>query len=465
MFFKNILRKKRNGEKLTKEEIYFWIEGVKKQTIPDYQTAAMLMAIYFQGMDVEERSYLTLAMRDSGELMDFSQSGRYVIDKHSSGGIGDKTSLILAPWLACCGVVIPMVSGRGLGFTGGTLDKLESIDGFRVALNQEERKKAILEHGFFFAGQSAEIAPADKKLYALRDATETVEEISLITASILSKKLAEGLHGLVLDIKCGSGAFMKNLNEAQNLANSLVKTAQNAGVTCLALITRMDFPLGRYAGNLCEVFEAYEFVKPHSLYHNIFQNRIKWDSQSSTITLEGGIQGVEDNLVWVTTALAVAMLQLSQNISGEEALQKLNQVWQDGEVLSKLEKAFQYQGGELKKFLEKLHRAKKIWENGYSFVAPQDGYLNSCNGAMIGNLLVELGAGRKVAEDSVDPLVSLEMIAWEGKKLKAGEPICRIAKENLSDFEKAICQKTLEKAFTLSQNYTNDTGYILKQIQ
>ncbi len=465
MLMKDLLRKKRNGETLSEEEIRFWIAGVKSGSIPDYQTTAMLMAIFFRGMTIPERRALTIAMRDSGVPMDFSELKAYVIDKHSSGGIGDKTSLMLAPWLAACGLKVPMVSGRGLGFTGGTLDKLESIPGFKIDLNAENRTKALRDIGFFMCGQTAEIAPADKKIYSLRDVTETVEEISLITASILSKKLSEGLHGLVLDIKCGSGAFMKDLEEAERLAVSLTDTARAAGVDCRALITRMDFPLGEYTGNLNEVYEAIEFMQPGSEYHRIFQERIKASAtQPGELQLLGGITSVKDNLTFVTTALAAQMLMMGKNLSISEALEELNFHWESGEVLRLFQKMTAFHSGDFAAYEERVAHVKQRWEHGFTFNSPADGYLTHCRGADLGNLMVELGAGRRIAEDKIDHEISLQMTAWEGKKLAKGEAICRIYKNNLSVDEQVKITTALANIFTITDRAEMPAPYIYKVI-
>ncbi|MDW8306705.1 MAG: thymidine phosphorylase [Leptospiraceae bacterium] len=459
---KDIIRKKREGQSLSSEEIHFWIRGVVDGSIPDYQSSALLMAIFFRGMQVPERRELTLAMRDSGKPLQLSHFQRFVIDKHSSGGIGDKTSIILAPWLASCGALVPMISGRGLGFTGGTLDKLESIPGFSVELSRDSSLKALQEHGFFFAGQSEEIAPADKKLYALRDVTETVEEISLITASILSKKLSEDLNGLVLDIKCGTGAFMKTQSEAEELAYSLVETAKAAGVACRALITRMDFPLGKMVGNLCEIYEALEFMKPDSRYFHLFQQ--KWKSHLAKTQPVLQINSVEDNLILVTTALACEMLSLSHGLNRNDALNLLESKWASGELLEHFYRAVRFQGGDLEKLSASLQEMHELYETAVEFVSPQEGYLVSCHGQLLGELLVRLGAGRRVAKDTIEPLVGMEMLACEGKKLAKGEPICRIYKPGMSREESALCENFLGKAFVLGPEPPIWQDYIIKTV-
>jgi pyrimidine-nucleoside phosphorylase len=256
-----IIRKKRDGAKLDAREINHFVSGVSGGTWADYQTAALLMAMFINGLSPDEQNALTRAMLDSGERLDFSDIDAPVADKHSTGGVGDKTSLIIAPVVAACGVAVPMISGRGLGHTGGTLDKLESIKGYNVNLTTKEFKRTIKTCGFAMSGQTAEIAPADKKLYALRDATATVESIPLIVASIMSKKLAEDLDALVLDVKTGSGAFMQQFGDAKKLAEALVETGNAFGVKCEAVISDMNQPLGEYVGNASEVYECVKILR------------------------------------------------------------------------------------------------------------------------------------------------------------------------------------------------------------
>src|SRR5689334_1344726 len=257
----DIIMKKRDGSALSRSEIGFFISGVTEGTLPDYQVSALLMAILICGMSAEETAWLTEAMVDSGIRVDLGDIDGIKVDKHSTGGVGDKTSLVLAPLAAACGVPVPMMSGRGLGHTGGTLDKLEAIPGFRVNLSLEEMKRALARVGVAMIGQTAQIAPADKKLYALRDVTATVESIPLISASILSKKIAEGIDALVLDVKTGSGAFMKTEADSRLLAESLVSIGNASGVRTEAVITRMEAPLGRAVGNALEVIECLDVLK------------------------------------------------------------------------------------------------------------------------------------------------------------------------------------------------------------
>ena len=258
-----IIKKKRNNKSLSSEEIQFFIDGYTKGKIPDYQMSSLLMAIVLNGMGENERTQLTQSMLDSGERVQFADEV-FAVDKHSTGGVGDKTSLILAPTVAACGVPVPMISGRGLGHTGGTLDKLESIPGFDVFLGLEDFKKLTAKHHLCFIGQTESICPADKKIYALRDVTGTVESLSLICASIMSKKIAEGIKGLVLDVKVGSGAFMKTMEDAKRLAQGLISIGESHGLHVQALITNMNQPLGKFIGNSLEVGECLSVLKRES---------------------------------------------------------------------------------------------------------------------------------------------------------------------------------------------------------
>ena len=314
----DILRKKRDGHALDSREIEAFVAGVTTRTLPDYQTAALLMAIFLRGMNEEETAYLTRAMVFSGEKLDLSDIPGPKVDKHSTGGVGDKTSLIMAPFAAACGVIVPMMSGRGLGHTGGTLDKLEAIPGFRVQLGLEEFRSALAEVGCCMIGQTKEIAPADKLLYALRDVTATVESIPLITASIMSKKIAEGIDALVLDVKCGQGAFMKNRADAEALARSLVQTGQGNGVRTQAILTDMEAPLGRAVGNALEVRECLD-------------------------TLRG--TGPED-LTELSILLAARMVFLGGLATLTEAEDRVRQALASGRGLDKFRRIIERQGGD-----------------------------------------------------------------------------------------------------------------------
>lgn len=381
-----IIAKKRDGHVLSREEIAHFVQGFARGEIPDYQMSALAMAIYIRGMSADETAALTDAMLVSGQRL----PARLRVDKHSTGGIGDKTSLILAPLVAACGLAVPMISGRGLGATGGTLDKLEAIPGFRTNLSLAEIHDQTERVGCVITGASAEIAPADKKLYALRDVTATVPSIPLITASIMSKKLAESLDALVLDVKFGSGAFMKSQGDARTLARSLVDTGRRMGVRTSALLTDMNQPLGRMAGNLVEVHE-------------------------SLATLEG--HGPAD--LWdCTRELAAELLVLAFHASDHQAArQMLDQKIASGEALAKFREMAQAQGGDLDR-LPPLPPATEI-------AAERSGFVLSVNTEQLGHAIIELGGGRKVMADAIDHAAGLEMCVRIGDRVEAGQPLVR----------------------------------------
>lgn len=445
-----IIARKRAGLKLTKAEIDRVVKGVTTGEIPDYQITALLMAICFQGMDVEERSQLTRAMAESGKRLDFSDVKGVKVDKHSTGGVGDKTSLMLAPWLAAAGRKVPMISGRGLGFTGGTLDKLAAIPGYYFEHEQAKLSAHLNSTGCFIIGQSADIAPADKKIYALRDVTATVDEISLITASILSKKLTEDLDVLVMDVKCGSGAFMQNLKDARALATSIANTANKAGVKTTSLITAMDFPLGRYTGNTIETWEAFEFCKPNGIYietaEKVFVKKAKLSREELLVA----------SLVEITVELAVAMLDPTSRTNlkaRKNALERLMGLWRSGGLQLKMEAWVKAQQGDLAGLEKKAGQILKAFaaneaKTVYNYRAPAAGYFSHADSRAIGNLMVDLGAGRKKSTDKVVDQVSLEMLKYPGEPIKKGESILRVYKEDLNASDRkqvdAVCKAALK---------------------
>jgi pyrimidine-nucleoside phosphorylase len=393
-----IIARKRDGHELARGEIVGFLHGFAQGSIPDYQMAALAMAIFLRGMTTDETAALTDAMLESGVRMQWPDDGRPVVDKHSSGGIGDKTSLILAPLLAACGMRVPMISGRGLGPTGGTLDKLESIPGFRTDLSLEEIHDTVGRVGCVITGASAEIAPADRKLYALRDVTATVPSIPLITASIMSKKLAESLDALVLDVKFGSGAFMKHIDVARKLARSLVATGQRMGVRTTALLTDMNQPLGRMAGNLVEVHE-------------------------SLACLRG--EGPAD--LWeCTRALAVELLIGTRGSGlgdreGEapaEPEKLLDDAISSGSALAKFAEMVAAQGGDLDRL--------PPMPAGTDVIADRSGFVNAIDAEALGHAIIELGGGRKVMTDRIDHAVGLEMLVRLGDEIVAGQPLVRL---------------------------------------
>jgi pyrimidine-nucleoside phosphorylase len=393
----DIIADKRDGKKLGAEQIRFLVDGYVQGKIPDYQASSFLMAVYFRSMDEEETVALTRAIIDSGVTVDFSDLGGPVVDKHSTGGVGDKTSLIIAPLVACCGVFVPMISGRGLGHTGGTLDKLESIPGFKVSLSLQQFKEIVRRVGTGLIGQTAELAPADKKLYALRDVTATVESIPLIVASIISKKIAEGIDGLVLDVKTGSGAFMKTLKDSQALAHGLVKTGRLLGKKVTALISNMEEPLGHAVGNSVEVIESVE-------------------------VLRGG--GPED-VKQVSFALAAEMLLLAGRAKNpEEAHGLLNQKIITGEALDKLREIISAQGGNPEVVDEDLHLA--LASHRYEIKATRKGFVQSVKAEPIGKAAMLLGAGRETVESRIDPTAAVWVRKKSGEEVNQNEPLCTL---------------------------------------
>lgn len=388
MHIPSLIEKKRDGGTLTADEIRVLIGGYVRGGVPDYQMAALAMAIFFRGLSAEETTAFTMQMRDSGDVFAWLGGTPPKVDKHSTGGVGDKVSLILAPLLACEGVWVPMISGRGLGFTGGTLDKLESIPGWRFKLSWEEMLSQLERMGCFIAGQTDNLCPADKKLYALRDVTGTVSSLPLIVASIMSKKLAESLDRLVLDVKFGRGAFMTTREDAQRLANAMIAVGHGAGVETHAMLNPMDEPLGRMVGNALEVAECVE-------------------------VLQGG--GPED-LITLTLDLAAKLVPTSR-----EALAAR---FHDGTAWAKFVAMIEAQGGDATSLenIRDLHRAPIVTE----MVAPITGRLTKLDALEIGRLVVELGGGRAKADDVVDFAVGVECLHKQGDAVEAGEPILRV---------------------------------------
>ena len=391
----DIIRKKRDRVTLTPEEIRFFVKGYSDGSVPDYHASALLMAIYLNGMSEEEMLALTDEMLNSGEVLDWSDLDGVKVDKHSTGGVGDKCSLILAPIAAAVGVVVPMISGRGLGHTGGTLDKLESIPGFQVQLSAERFREVLASTGMVLAGQTAEVAPADKKLYALRDVTSTVESIPLITSSILSKKLAEGIDGLVLDVKAGSGAFMKNHNDALALARTLVKVGQRAGKKVVALITNMDQPLGTHVGNTLEVIESCEVLKG---------------------------QITKGDLAELSFELAAHMIVLGGKAEDVAAARKLvDQVIAKGTALRKFQEVVAAQGGDPRSLEDysRLPTAKKSEPVDVN----RSGIVQRIDAEEVGIAAMLLGAGRATVDSQIDPGAGIVLHRKVGGWLAAGRRV------------------------------------------
>ena len=390
----DVIQRKRDGRELTAEEIGFFISSYTSGKIPDYQAAALAMAVYFKGMTAAETVALTRAMMDTGEVLDLSDLPGPKVDKHSTGGVGDKTSLILAPLAAACGLTVPMISGRGLGHTGGTLDKLESIPGFRVGLSLDEFRAVLRKCRLGLIGQTPEIAPADRKLYALRDVTSTVESRPLIAASIMSKKMAEGIDALVLDVKTGDGAFMKTFEDSKALAQAMVDIGRGMGKKVAALITGMDQPLGRTVGNALEIAESVE-------------------------TLKG--QGPKD-LEDLSVELAAWMLSLAgAEASLEAARARVRGVLRSGAGLAKFREVIELQGGDPKVCDDPRHlpaAAEKI-----DLRAETGGRVARIACRAVGHAAMLLGAGRETVDSRIDPAVGLVLHKKVGDAVGKGEPL------------------------------------------
>ncbi len=404
----DIIKKKRDGGILSREEIAFFVEDYTKGEIPDYQASALLMAIYFRGMTSDETVALTEYMMKSGEVLDLTDIPGPKVDKHSTGGVGDKISLPLAPIVASLGVFVPMISGRALGHTGGTLDKLESIKGLTTAISPEKFKKQLLDIGVVMAGQTENLCPADKKLYALRDVTATVESIPLISASIMSKKLAEGIDGLVLDVKTGNGAFMAKYEDAKKLAQTMVEIGKGMGKKVKAFITNMNQPLGYKIGNALEVEETIEILKG---------------------------KGPEDVRELTYTLAAEMLIIAGKEISREEALKKVDEVVKSGKALKKWEELVKYQGGDLDYMY-----SEEFTKTNYSFElkANSDGYLYSYNTYEVGVAVSILGAGRSTKDDKIDHKVGIILHKKVGDEVKSGETVMEIKYNDVNKFNQAL---------------------------
>ena len=397
MRFVDIIEKKKQGGALTPEEIHEWIRGVVDGSIPDYQTSALLMAILFRGMNEEETSRLTMEMMHSGDVIDLSGIAGMKADKHSTGGVGDKTSLVLAPLAAACGVKMAKMSGRGLGFTGGTIDKLEAIDGFQTDLSRDAFIRQVNEIGLAIAGQSGNLVPADKKLYALRDVTGTVDSIPLIASSIMSKKLAAGSDVIVLDVKYGSGAFMKTPETARELAGAMIRIGEMAGKRVRAVISSMQSPLGNAIGNSLEVIEAIE-------------------------TLHGN--GPEDltNLCIVIGSLILQETGRAQ--SPGQAEEMLRQAIKDGSALAKLRQMVEWQGGDVRMIDDPSLFRQAVREE--EICSGKGGYVSSVDALTIGNLAMRTGAGRAKKGDAIYPETGIILMKKPGDYVAAGEALAKV---------------------------------------
>ena len=425
-----IIKIKRNGGTLSFEQIEEFILGYARGRIPDYQMSALLMAIYFKGMTAEETLSLTKAMLHSGEVVDFSDVPGVKVDKHSTGGVGDKTSLILGPVVAAAGVAVPMISGRGLGHTGGTLDKLESIPGFNTQLDLQTFKKMTARHQICFIGQTKEICPADKKIYALRDVTATIESLPLICASIMSKKIAEGIDGLVLDVKFGSGAFMKRTEDAEELAKKLMRIAQGYGKKVVAMLTNMDQPLGRFAGNSLEVEECVDIMtgKDHRLYHD-----------------------TRELSLW----LSAHMLHMSgKTNSADDGYKLAEEMLVSGKAYKKFEELCAIHGGNL----AALPKPK----NKIVVTAEKAGFISSFNTESIGVAGILIKAGRAMTTDIIAPTAGIEFHAKVADSVQAGDAIYTLHGDDPQLLESAL--PLLKSSVTISLQKPASPSLILKTL-
>lgn len=428
----DLIMKKRNGGTFSRDEIFFMIEGYTKGNIPDYQMSAMMMAIYFNGMNEKETAALTMAMAESGDQLDLSGIQGIKVDKHSTGGVGDKTSLALTPMVSACGVKIAKMSGRGLGHTGGTIDKLESFQGFSTSLSEEAFIDQVNRIGISIIGQTKNLAPADKKLYALRDVTATVDNMSLIASSIMSKKLAAGADAIVLDVKTGSGAFMKEEADAMLLAGEMMTIGKNAGRKMMAVISDMDQPLGNAVGNALEVKEAIETLKGH---------------------------GPAD-FTELCMTLGSCMLMVAEIAENEQqAREMLKEAVDSGKALDKLAELVEAQGGDKRMVYETdlLPKASSITP----LLSEKDGYVEKIQCDEVGICSLILGGGRETKESAIDLSVGIVLTKKVGSHVKAGEPLAYI--HSNEEAKRLACEERLRKAFHIGDKVKKE-GAIIHQI-
>ncbi len=436
MIPQEIIRKKRDGNSLTEEEIKIFVNGLTDKSFSDEQIAAMSMAIFFNGMTAEETVWLTYAMKNSGDTLDWKNiiDSDLVCDKHSTGGVGDKTSLLLAPILAACDLFVPMISGRGLGHTGGTLDKFDSIPGYNTQPNIETFKKVVKDVGCAIIGQTSNLAPADKKLYSIRDVVGTVESLPLITSSILSKKIASGIKSLVLDVKVGNGSFNSTIQIAENLAQSLVSVAKGANLQCKAIITDMNQVLGRNAGHSLEVIECIEYLTTKKR---------------------------DQRLEIITNDLASSLLMMIKKISKEEALDQINLVLNNGLAAEKFEKMVHALGGSACFLSTYKH---EMYSDLYSeeIFLNRSGWIKEINTRKLGLLLIELGAGRKNADDKINYHAGYSEIIGVGEKFDEKKPILKVFSISKDAFNKV--KDEIINCFIFSDNEIKQSKTIYKII-
>lgn len=425
MLFKELILKKRLGKELTKNEINWFISNLTSNHLSEGQIASLAMAICLKGMTFEERVQLTLAMKNSGKTLSWDLPGP-IIDKHSTGGVGDTVSLILAPVLAACGAYVPMISGRGLGHTGGTLDKFDSIPGYNTSPNEEVLRRVVSKVGCAIIGQTNELAPADKRLYAIRDVTGTVESIDLITASILSKKLAAGLEGLVIDVKCGNGAFMQDFSEASTLAKSLVTVSNESGCKTTALVTDMNQPLSQSIGNSLEVLAAIDILKGSSKDYRLLE---------------------------VTNSLGVSIL-CSSNIckNKKEAQLLISSVLSSGKAAEKFSQMISELGG-ANDFFEKPKNYLTPSNIQKNICCKQSGYVKKINTKNLGNILILLGGGRQKVEDDIDFSVGMKLLIELDTYVEKNQPICTLYARDEESFN--IAEKEIIESFEIGESEEN----------
>jgi len=433
----DVIRKKRDGEELSREEITFFVQGVTQGTIADYQISALLMAIFLNGMNDAEQEILTDAMLHSGNTLDFSSIAKPKADKHSTGGVGDKTSLLIAPLVAACGICVPMISGRGLGHTGGTLDKLESIPGYRVDLSAEEFEHVLNEVGYAMSGQTAELAPADKKMYALRDATATVEAIPLIVASIISKKGAAGLDAMVIDVKVGSGAFMRDEDRARALAQALVRTGNACGIRTRALLTDMNQPLGRAVGNSLEVKECIELLR-------------------------GEVDDLACPVLDLSLELSAHMLVLSRlDDSLDAARVRLQGILNSGQALECFRKNVEAQGGEPRVCDDPSGFLPLVTES-FKVESPRSGFITKINAAEIGHAIAAIGGGRVRIDDAIDPSVGYLTEVRIGNRVSAGASVGTVYCRDQSMAREAT--QRIQAAYEISEQPLTELPQLIREV-
>lgn len=436
MLPQEIIRKKREQQELSKEEIQFFIKGITDGSIADCQTAALTMAIFLNGFSPTETTNLTLSMRDSGDILQWNDFDAPIVDKHSSGGVGDKVSLMLAPMLASCGAYVPMISGRGLGHTGGTLDKFDSIPGYQTNPDNQLFRQTVKEVGCAIIGQTSNLAPADKKIYAIRDVCATVESINLITASILSKKLSAGLDCLIMDLKCGNGAFMNNIDDARSLANSIVKVANMAGCKTKALITDMNQVLGHTAGNALEVVEAIDYLKQ---------------------------QNVDSRLHEITINLAAELLVTAKLFNSlDEAKSALDKNLSSGKALEIFAKMVAKLGGP-NDFVENPDKYLPQAIFTRPIFAKNDGYVLAMNTRNIGLSVINLKGGRIHPEQKLDYATGYSSFCQIGDFVDAHKPLAYIHAQNEQDYQNAADE--LLTNITIAEQKPNITPTILETVE